>query len=89
MNVFFPLSIVLIPYAIFSLIVAFFIFINLRNLVRYRAEDIISFGALLIFLAGLAFIGYFTYGALSGIDWTGTIEMGLPDIKGFKNPFAS
>lgn len=73
----FTLSTILIPYAIFLVIAAFFAFINLRNLWRYRAEDVISFFACLIFLAGLAAIGFFSYVYLSEIDWTKIIDSGI------------
>ena len=79
----FPLSIILIPYAIFIIIIALFAYINLRNLVRFRAEDIISFGALFVFLAGLAFLSYFSFNYLVGVDWKQTIELGLNFKKGF------
>jgi uncharacterized membrane protein len=77
----FPLSLFLIPYAIFLLVIAFFAFVNVRNLARYRAEDIISFMAVFIFIAGLAVIAYFSYEFLSEIDWTKTIEISLPTLK--------
>ena len=77
----FALSIILIPYAIFLAIAAFFAFINLRNLWRYRAEDVISFFACFIFLAGLTATAYFSYNYLSPIDWTKMISLNLPSIK--------
>ncbi|MBU1179419.1 hypothetical protein KJ885_00565 [Patescibacteria group bacterium] len=81
MNIVFPLSIILIPYAVIVAIILFFVFINIKNLARYRAEDVISFGALLIFLIGLVFLGYFSYHYLSPIDWTESIAISLPSIK--------
>ncbi|MFC1612585.1 hypothetical protein ACFL29_01915 [Patescibacteria group bacterium] len=79
----FPLSILLIPYALFLLIAAFFVFVTLRNLSRFRAEDVYSFGALLVFLVGLILIGYFSYQYLGPINWTEMVEIGL----NFKNSF--
>jgi len=73
----FILSILLIPYAVILAITAFLSFINLRNLIRYRTEDVISFFACFIFLAGLAFLGYFSYGYLSPIDWKEIITFNL------------
>lgn len=73
----FPLSLFLIPYAIIIAVVAFFAFINIRNLVRYRAEDLISFVALLIFLCGLAIMAYFSYNYLMPIDWKEIVEINI------------
>lgn len=77
----FPLSLILIPFAVMALIIAFLSFMNLRNLARYRAEDVISFTAVFVFLAGIAVIIYISYGYLAGIDWTKMIEAGLPSAK--------
>jgi len=77
----FPLSVLLIPYAVIVAVILFFVFINIKNLARYRAEDVISFGALLIFLIGFAILGYFSYQYLSPINWTEQISMTLPSIK--------
>ncbi|PIR66840.1 MAG: hypothetical protein COU51_01700 [Parcubacteria group bacterium CG10_big_fil_rev_8_21_14_0_10_36_14] len=77
----FPLSVLLIPYAVIVAVILFFVFINIKNLARYRAEDVISFGALLIFLIGFAILGYFSCQYLSSINWTEQISMTLPSIK--------
>ncbi|MBU4421757.1 hypothetical protein L6259_02525 [Candidatus Parcubacteria bacterium] len=77
----FPLSVLLIPYAGIIAIILFFVFINIKNLARYRAEDVISFIALLIFLIGLFVVGYFSYQYLSPINWTESISITLPSIK--------
>lgn len=73
----FALSAILIPYAIFLVVAAFFAFINARNLWRYRAEDVVSFFAMFIFLAGLATFGYISYIYLSEIDWTKMVDLGI------------
>jgi uncharacterized membrane protein YjgN (DUF898 family) len=71
----FPLSLLLVPYAVIIAVVVFLAFINLRNLARYRAEDVISFAAIFIFLAGAALLAYFSYNYLSPIDWKEMIAL--------------
>lgn len=71
----FPLSLLLIPYATIIAVVAFLAFINLRNLARYRAEDVFSFAAMFIFLAGLAFLAFCSYNYFSPINWKELVEI--------------
>lgn len=78
-----PLSILLIPYAILIFVIVFFALFNIKNLTRFRAEDVYSFAALFIFLAGFVIIGYFSFNYLSEINWSETVELGI----NFKNTF--
>lgn len=78
----FPISLFLIPYAALAAAILFFSFFNLRNLVRYRSEDVVAFAALFIFLAGLALAAYFSYLYLSPINWKDLVEINL-----FQNSF--
>ncbi len=73
----FPISLFLIPYAIIAVIVGFLGFISLRNLARYRAEDVVSFAATFIFIAGLAVIVFLSYQYLSPINWKELVEMNI------------
>lgn len=73
----FPLSLFLIPYAIIIAVIVFLSFINLRNLVRYRAEDIASFAATFIFIAGFVLLAYFSYNYLLPINWKELVEIDL------------
>ncbi len=73
----FPLSLFLIPYAIIAAIVVFLGFINLRNLARYRAEDVVSFAAFLTFLLGLAIIAFLSYQYLSPVNWKEVVEINI------------
>jgi hypothetical protein len=77
----FPLSMILIPFAVLAMAIIFFAFIGLRNLARYRAEDGMAFVATFVFLSGAALICLFAYNYLSPIDWTKAIEISLPSIK--------
>jgi len=70
----FPLSLFLIPYAIIVAAIVFFSFFNLKNLIRYRPEDMVSFTVCFIFLAGLAVIAYFSYQYLLPINWKELVE---------------
>ncbi len=65
----FPLSLFLIPYAVIVAIIGFLSFIDLRNIVRYRSEDVVSFFAVLFFLCGLAAIAFLSYQYLLPINW--------------------
>lgn len=77
----FPLSILLIPYAVLMLAVVFFAFVNFKNLVLYRAEDVISFWTAFIFIAGLGAIAYFSYNYILLVNWTEVINIGVPSFK--------
>jgi hypothetical protein len=57
--------------------VVFLSFISLRNLVRYRAEDVVSFVATFIFIAGLAVIAAASYYYLSPVNWKELVEINL------------
>lgn len=71
----FPLSVFLIIYAAIIAIVVFLAFINLRNLLRYRAEDVVSFASCFIFLSGLALLAFYSYNYLSPINWKEMVEI--------------
>lgn len=73
----FPLSLFLIPYAIIVAIVGFLGFVDLRNVVRYRSEDVISFVAVLFFLCGLAVIAFLSYQYLLPINWKEIVEINI------------
>jgi len=73
----FPVSLFLFPYAIFILIIIFFAFVNLKNLVKYRSEDYVAYMATFIFLSGLAFLAYFSYNYLLPINWKEVAEINL------------
>lgn len=78
----FPISLFLIPYAIIAAAIAFFSFFNLRNLVRYRPEDSVSFAVCFIFLAGIIIMAYVSYQYLSPINWKELVEINIFQ-KGF------
>lgn len=73
----FPISLFLIPYAIIAAVIVFLGFICLRNLARYRAEDVVSFAAVLIFLCGMIVIVFLSYQYLLPIDWKEIVEINI------------
>lgn len=73
----FPLSLFLIPYAVIAAIIGFLSFVDLRNIFRYRSEDVVSFAAVLIFLCGMIVIAFFSYQYLLPINWKELVEINI------------
>jgi len=82
MQLSFPLSVFLIPYLIILLVIVFLVFFTVRNLSRYRTEDVFSFIALFIFIVGIIIISYVSYNYLSPINWKEPIDIGFQFGRG-------
>ena len=72
----FPFSFVLIPYGLFLAVFLIFALINVYHMVHYGATTFISFLVTFAFMAGSAFILYFTWQLLAGVDWGMPVELG-------------
>ena len=69
------LAALLIPFAIFFLVFAFFAFIDLINIIRWSTTGAGAFFSCIIFIAVVAFILTNTYHAALGIDWSQQIQI--------------
>jgi hypothetical protein len=69
-----PLSLALVPYAIIVMFFAVLAIINVYHLVHYGATTGVSFVVTFLFLAGGAFILFFTWQAVAGADWSQTVS---------------
>jgi len=76
MNIEIPQYVILIPYGLLLLGVAFFTLVNIVNLVRYGARNWIGLTATFVYLSGAAIILFFTWDALKAVEWASTIPLG-------------
>jgi hypothetical protein len=75
------LSLALFLYALVVVLFAIFAIVNVYHLVHYGATSGISFAVTFLFLAGAAFILFFTYHALAAVDWNQQIGIGIPFVS--------
>ena len=71
----------LIPYAIVAVLVLLFAVVNLTHLIHYGATTATSFVVTFAYLAGIVFLGYFTWAALGGVDWSFPIVLSMPSFS--------
>jgi len=72
-----PLSIILLPLALFALIFVVFSLINIAHMIRFAAFDMVGFFATFIFLAGSTLFMWYAWQLLSPIDWTMPLNFSL------------
>lgn len=70
----FPLAVALIPYALTVIFFVVLAVIHVYHLVHYGATSSVSFIVTFMFLAGGAFILFFTWQALASTDWSQRIS---------------
>jgi hypothetical protein len=71
----FPIAIALIPYGLTLIFFALLAVINVYHLVHYGATSGVSFVVTFMFLAGAAFILFFTWQAVGDTDWSQQIDV--------------
>jgi|GEM_PF-2355105 hypothetical protein len=72
-----PLSILLIPLALFLLFFVILSLINIAHLIKFAAFDMGGFWACFLFIAGSALFLYFAWGLISSIDWRAPVQFSL------------
>jgi hypothetical protein len=65
----FPLWVLAIPYLVVAALCAIFALFTISHFVKYAETTMVSFAATFLYLAGTAFILFFTWQALQGTDW--------------------
>lgn len=71
----FPLFYLLIPYALFLLIYLIFILMDVYHLAVFSSTSLISFSMTVLFLAGVAYILFWTWHLGQPIDWKQAINL--------------
>ena len=74
----FPISLLLIPYAIFLIVFLVFAIVNVYHLIHYGQTTKVSFGVTFVFFAMTALILFLTWKGLQGVDWTYPIDIAFP-----------
>ena len=77
-----PLSLFLIPYGFVVLFFLLLAFINIFHIIHYGATTQVSFIVTFLFLAGAAYILFFTWQTLGGVDWNHEIIIGISSTQG-------
>ena len=72
-----PLSILLLPLAIFLLLFFILSLVNIAHLMRFASFNMAGFWACFIFMAGSALFLYFAWGAIDQIDWKQPAQFGF------------
>lgn len=70
-----PPYFLLIPYGVVLAVFAFFALANVVSLAKYGARNWVGFLATFVFVCGTAVIGFFTWQALSAVDWTAPLPL--------------
>lgn len=73
-----PTYVILIPFAIVAAVMAFFSIMNIINLLRYGARNVVGFVATLIFISGAAIIVFFVWRHMPDLIWTDPIRLAAP-----------
>lgn len=71
----FPLWVLAIPYLLVAAFVAIMAFFTIFHFVKYSETTFVSFVAVLLYLAGTAYILFFTWQAVQGTDWRYPVEV--------------
>jgi len=83
----FTFGLILIPYFLVVGLCLGYAAFAIHHLVHYGATTKLSFLVTFTYLAGTAFILFFTWQALAGVDWSEPIDiapsfnLSLPDVK--------
>ena len=77
----FPFALILFPYGLVVLFVLIFALANIFHLIHYGATTAISFVVTFAYLAGMVFLFYFTWTALTGTDWQMPIVFDAPSFN--------
>ena len=82
-----PLSVFLIPYAIFFIIFVAFVWVDIHHLVLFGSFDVPSFFATFLFLAVSAYLLFMTWNLLLPADWSASVTLfqGFGNGNGFWN----
>lgn len=84
----FPTYLFLIPYAIVFVLVAVLSVFTIWHFIRYSETTVVAFLITFVYLAGTAYILFFTYGAAKDVDWQRPItvsgEVFTADPEGFR-----
>ena len=70
-----PPFILLIPYAIVLLGVAFLSLFNVINLLKYGARNAVGFTATFLYICGIAMILFFTWRFLPEVEWRQPLQV--------------
>ncbi len=70
----FPLWTIVIPYLLVAAFVAVLALFTMYHFVKYSETTKVSFVAVFLYLAGTAYILFFTWSALRDADWQQTIN---------------
>lgn len=73
----FPLSLLLVPYAIIVAIFLLFAALNVLHLVHYGETTHVSFILTAVFFLGTVLVVSVTWFALSDVDWTRPVSVGF------------
>jgi hypothetical protein len=71
----FPLWMLALPYLAVAVFVAVMALFTMFHFVKYSETTFVSFVAVLLYLAGTAYILFFTWQALQGTDWRYPVEI--------------
>lgn len=72
----FPLSLILIPFAVILMLVMVMATISTFQLIRFGATTKISFAMTFTFFAGTVLLLFFTWFNLRGVDWQQPVSIG-------------
>jgi hypothetical protein len=72
-----PLSILLLPLAVFLLLFFVFSLINLIHIIKFASFDAVGFSITFIFLAVSTLFLWYSYQLLNPINWTEPINFSL------------
>ena len=71
----FPLWYLLIPYAVFALITALFLFFNLYHIVKFGLQATKTTVVLAVYVFGFLAVMIFTLALLSAYDWNVMVDL--------------
>jgi len=72
-----PLSVLLLPLALFLLMFFIFSLINLVHMIKFASFDMAGFGVTFIFFALSTILLWYSYQLLNPINWTEPINFSL------------
>jgi len=65
----------LVPYAIFLLLIGLFALFNIGHLVRYGARNSVGFFVTFVYVCGLAIIMFMTWRYMPALDWNEPVPL--------------
>lgn len=72
-----PLSVLLLPLALFLILFFIFSLINLVHMIKFASFDVVGFGVTFIFCAVSTLLLWYGYQLLNPINWTEPINFSL------------